>query len=314
MKAVSVIIPAYNRASVIERAIDSVIAQTFDDLEIIVIDDGSTDNTEEIVKSISDERIRYIRCETNRGPGATRNEGLKIAQGKYIAFLDSDDEWLPEKIEKQVALMESLPEEWGVCHTGAHIIKDGSITVTHRPNPSLNGQVFQQYLCNKIESLMTPTVIIRKICVDHVGLFDERLWRGEDAEFFLRIFNLYKLAVLPDALATVHLQTIKSFDSRFESSRLIILEKHEAEIRNKLGWYAARRFRGNTFWLIADAKFRGRELKSGMKYFLRALASFPLMTPARYARMLLAASGSTNIIKYARCTLWKVKEFNSHAR
>lgn len=258
------------------------------------------DNTEEIVRSIPDERIRYIRCETNRGPGAARNEGLKIAQGEYIAFLDSDDEWLPEKIERQVVSMESLSEDWGICYTGARIIKDGSITVTHRPDPILNGHVFRQYLFNKLTPFMTPTVMIRRICVDRVGLFDERLWRGQDVEFFFRILELYKLAVLQDVLVSVHLQTTKALGSRVESSQLIILEKHEAKIYDELGWYAARYFRGNTFWIIADAKFRGSELRGGMKYFLRAVASFPLMSPARYARLLLAASGLINSIKRAR--------------
>lgn len=300
MATVSVIIPAYNRADVIRRAIDSVLSQTFEDMEIIVIDDGSTDNTQEVVHTIHDERIRYIRCETNRGSGAARNEGLRVAKGKYIAFLDSDDEWLPQKIEKQVALMESLSEKWGICHTGARIIKDGSITVIRRANA--NGYAFRHYLFDKM-SLTTSTVMIRKICVDRVGLFDERLWRGQDAEFFLRIFKFYKLAVLPDILAFFHLQTTKIFDSRFESSRLIILKKHEAEIRDELGWYAAKRFRGNTFWIIAEAKFRERKLEIGMKYFMRALANFPLMSPARYARMLLAASGLTNPLKRAHRSL-----------
>lgn len=216
----------------------------------------------------------------------------------FVGFRQMDEHaYLLSKSD--IVVVPSLRDPWGICCTGARIIKDGSIPVTHRPDPSLNGHVFYQYLSNKITSFMTPTVMIRKICVDRVGLFDERLWRGEDAEFFLRIFKLYKLAVLPDILATVHLQTTKSLDSRFESSRLIILEKHEAEIRDELGWYAAKRFRGNTFWLIAEAKFRERKLGSGMKYFMHALASFPLLSPERYARIFLAASGLTNPLKRA---------------
>lgn len=98
---VSVVIPTYNRAHLVGRAIQSVLNQTYQDFEIIVVDDGSTDNTEEVVKSFNDPRIRYIRHDQNRGGSAARNTGIKMARGEYIAFQDSDDEWLPEKLESR---------------------------------------------------------------------------------------------------------------------------------------------------------------------------------------------------------------------
>ena len=105
---VSVIIPTYNRANLVTEAINSVLMQSCKDIEIIVIDDGSTDNTSKVLKTFGD-RIRYIK-QKNMGAGAARNRGLKEANGKYIAFLDSDDIWLDFKIELQVAIMEKLPE------------------------------------------------------------------------------------------------------------------------------------------------------------------------------------------------------------
>jgi len=98
---VSVIIPTYNRAHLVGRAIRSVLNQTYQDFEIIVVDDCSTDNTEEIVKGFNDHRIRYMRHDRNRGGSAARNTGIKASQGKYIAFLDSDDEWLLKKAESR---------------------------------------------------------------------------------------------------------------------------------------------------------------------------------------------------------------------
>lgn len=300
MPKVSVIIPAYNRAHCIQRAIQSVQSQTYKDLEIIVINDGSTDNTGEIVKSIPDDRIRYICCETNRGAGAARNEGMKAAEGSYIAFLDSDDEWLPEKIEKQIALMESLPEDWSICLTGGYITKNECANGVFRPDPNLNGNVFRLYALGRIPFL-TPTIIIRRICTDRAGLFDERLWRGQDCEFFLRILKLYKLAVIPEALVIVHLETTKlnspTFVSQVESSRLAILQKHEAEIRGELGLYATRYFRGNTFLIISEAKFRGGAFVGGLKYFIRAVVTFPLMSPRRYARILAIALWQTRLVQ-----------------
>lgn len=105
---VSVIIPTYNRAHLIGRAIKSVLNQTYKDFEIIIVDDGSTDKTEEVVKDFKDERVRYIRREKNKGGSAARNTGIKAARGEYIAFQDSDDEWLPEKLEKQMKAFEAM--------------------------------------------------------------------------------------------------------------------------------------------------------------------------------------------------------------
>lgn len=296
MATVSVIIPTYNRAGVIRRSIDSVLAQTFDDMEIIVIDDGSTDNMGEIVQSIPDERIRYIPCETNRGTSAARNEGLKVAQGKYIAFLDSDDEWLPEKIEKQVALMESLPAEWGVCHTGARIIKDGSIKTTFIPKPVRNKKLLLRFVFGKFH-FFTPSLMIRSACFDHVGHFDERLWRWEDRELLLRIFRLYKLAVISEPLVVIHMATTKNLHALVESSCLTTLYKHERGIRDNLSWCSARRFRSVAFRAIGEVKLRAGETVDGSKYLLRSLCLYPFITPIQYVKLFLLVFGLFNVFK-----------------
>ena len=103
---VSVIIPTYNRAHLIGRAIQSVLAQTYQDFEVIVVDDGSTDNTEEVVLNFGSEKMRYIRHGTNRGVAAARNTGIRNARGEYIAFQDSDDEWYPNRLESISEIME----------------------------------------------------------------------------------------------------------------------------------------------------------------------------------------------------------------
>lgn len=296
MPEVSVIIPAYNRAHCINRAMQSVRSQTFKDMEIIVVNDGSTDNTEEIVMSIPDERIRYIHCETNRGPGAARNEGLKAARGKYIAFLDSDDEWLPEKIEKQVTLMESLSEDWGICYTSWHIIKDGSTKITSIPKPVKNDNLLRHFAFGK-SSFHIPTLIIRKACIDHVGHFDERLWRWEDRELLLRIFKLYKMAVISEPLVVIHMTTGKTFPEIVELSCLTTLDKHEQGIRDTLGWYAARRFRSVAFRAIANAKLRAGKTVDGSKYLLHSLCLYPFMTPKEYLKSFFLVFGLLNNLK-----------------
>ncbi|MGC8603005.1 MAG: glycosyltransferase family 2 protein, partial [Desulfomonilaceae bacterium] len=116
MSLVSVIIPTYNRAHLIERAVNSVLEQTYDKLEIIVVDDGSTDNTGNVLSQLQDgdSRVRYIRHETNKGSQSARNTGIRNARGDYVAFLDSDDEWLPYKLEKQIPLFQNTERNIGV--------------------------------------------------------------------------------------------------------------------------------------------------------------------------------------------------------
>jgi len=115
---VSVIITTYNRAYCLKKAITSAINQTYDNLEIIVLDDGSTDNTELVVKKISDSRIVYIRHQKNKGIGAARNTGIKNSKGSFIAFLDSDDEYLPEKIEKSLEVFKDSSFRTGMVVQG----------------------------------------------------------------------------------------------------------------------------------------------------------------------------------------------------
>ena len=123
---VSVIIPTYNRAHLVDRAIQSVLNQTYKDFELIIVDDGSTDNTEDIIKEFQkkDERIKYIRHEENRGGSAARNTGIKAAKGEYIAFLDSDDEWLPIKLGRQISEFTNK-SKIALVYTGRIIIEEG---------------------------------------------------------------------------------------------------------------------------------------------------------------------------------------------
>ncbi len=290
MKIVSVIIPTYNRAHCIERALKSVQKQTFTDMEILVCDDASTDSTRDIVRAyqVNDSRIRLLCHSENQGAGAARNLGLEVARGEYIAFLDSDDEWLPEKLEKQVTLMESLTNDWGICHTGAYIRKNYNRALLFKPREDYNGDVFHLYVLGKLRFL-TPTLIVRKICFENTGIFDEKLLRGQDVELLFRVLMLYKLAVIPNPLTIVNLQTDKlsssTFTDQLESSRLSILEKHEKVVQQRLGHKTARYFRARSFWLIADGKFRSCNYLRGMNYLLRSIIINPLISPIKYCKM-----------------------------
>lgn len=228
---VSVIIPTYNRAHLIGRALKSVLNQTYQNFEIIVIDDGSTDNTEEIVKSFSGERIRYIRHKVNKGYPAALNTGIKAAKGKYIAFQDSDDEWFPEKLEKQMKIFEYAPPEVGVVYTGYwRIYEDDKKIYTPREEVTpKEGDVHKELL--KRNFVGAPTMIIRKECFERVGMFDEDLPQLQDWELLIRLSKYYNFKCVDEPLLTSYyiLDSMSSNKESFIKSIEYILSKHFEE-------------------------------------------------------------------------------------
>ena len=195
---VSVIIPTYNKSQYLREAIKSVLNQTYKNIEVIVVDDGSTDNTKEIVESFNDSRIIYIFQE-NKGPAIARNTGIKKAQGEYIAFLDSDDLWLKEKLEKQVDFMEKN-SEIGLLGTGCYEVTDKGKIIGKKIFPIKN-KILQKDLI-KYNSFIQSSVMIRKEVFDKVGLYDKSFRESEDYELWLRIAENYKIANLAEPLVT----------------------------------------------------------------------------------------------------------------
>lgn len=189
---VSVIIPTYNCARYITEAIESVLNQTCKDFEIIIIDDGSTDNTGNIINDYIEKNytIKYF-YQKNKGPAAARNNGLSKARGEYIAFLDSDDIWLPEFLHKLVSKIESNPET-GFIYCGCLFVSAEREIIPDyiRRNYFVRGNIVLDLFCNYF--LMTGSVVIRKQCLDKVGYFNEKLLVGEDYDLFLRVAYHYK--------------------------------------------------------------------------------------------------------------------------
>lgn len=198
---VSVIVPTYNRAHLICESLDSVFAQTFQDFEVIVVDDGSTDNTEEVLAPYKD-RIRYFK-QGNAGASAARNRGMLAVAGEYIAFLDSDDLWMPTKLAKQVALLRERPDI-NLCYTDLYLAREP----TEKPFKTLfdlvafRGNTLLKTLLMESTNL-TPSVIFRREILPSVGLFDTALISGEDFDFFLRIAAKNDCAYIDECLVFV---------------------------------------------------------------------------------------------------------------
>lgn len=202
---VSVIIPTYNREGTIVRAIQSVIDQTWKNFEIIVVDDGSTDRTRQIVEGFVDDRIRYIYLEQNSGASHARNTGIRQAQCEYIAFLDSDDEWMPEKLEKQMHVMMQASQSVGLvyCRMRLHWKEQSFIC----PPFSMSKEQLEGSLLATLAEdnvIGTPTVLARRKCLEQVGGFDERLRCLEDWDLVCRIAEQWEIGFVDEVLVEAH--------------------------------------------------------------------------------------------------------------
>jgi glycosyltransferase involved in cell wall biosynthesis len=188
---VSVIIPTYNRGWTLRAAVDSVLAQNYRDFELIVVDDGSTDNTAEILQSYGPD-VQVLR-QANAGVSAARNTGVDSAKGIFIAFLDSDDRWLPDKLGVQVDFFASHPEAV-ICQTEETWIRKGKRVNPKKVHQKPSGRIFKASLAL---CLVSPSaVMLRKALIDEIGGFDETLPACEDYDLWLRVSARYPVHLL----------------------------------------------------------------------------------------------------------------------
>lgn len=201
---ISVVIPAYNAERFIGQAIQSVLAQTRQPDEILVIDDGSTDKTKEVVLPFR-EQVTYF-AQNNLGPSAARNVGIRAAKGSLICFQDADDFWTPEKLEVQVAYMEAHPEIAMTFSDHEEFNEEGVVLASYlevkrkafESFPIAIGPIENAFQKLVVENFIsTPTVMVRRSCLDKTGLFDENLWSVEDRDLWLRISASFPIACIP---------------------------------------------------------------------------------------------------------------------
>ncbi len=215
---VSVIIPTFNRCEWVREAIDSVLAQTFQTVELIVVDDGSTDKTYDMLMSYRD-LIRVIR-QSNRGVSAARNQGIALSTGQYIALLDSDDLWLPQKLEIQVDFFLTNPEAL-ICQTDEIWIRNGVRVNPGKRHQKPSGMIFEPSLAL---CLVSPSaVMMNRSLFDRVGLFNESFPACEDYDMWLRIGCQYPIHLIPDKLV------IKRGGHVDQLSRLPLLDSYRIQ-------------------------------------------------------------------------------------
>lgn len=198
---VSIIIPTYNRAKLLADAVKSLQQQTYENIEIIIVDDCSTDNTAETVERMDDGRILYVKHDVNRGGSEARNTGLMHATGSYIGFLDSDDQWQPDKLERQLAVFREEPEI-GVVYTGMKVYQ-GSYLVKE-VIPKYRGDL----LAKLVESnciYTTSSILVKREVMEKVGGFDSSLPSCQDWDLYLRLAQVSRFGFVEDSLVLYHL-------------------------------------------------------------------------------------------------------------
>lgn len=195
MFKVAVIIPTYNRAALLERALASVIAQSCPATEIIVIDDGSTDSTQQLIEN-NYPQVRYIH-QANSGVSAARNAGIKTTTCDWVCLLDSDDSWQADKLEKQCKALTENPD-YLFCHTNEIWYRNGKVLNQGKKHEKHGGYIFQY--CLPLCAISPSSAIIKKELFDKVGLFDETLPACEDYDMWLRICCQYPVLFLDEAL------------------------------------------------------------------------------------------------------------------
>ncbi|MFA4854633.1 MAG: glycosyltransferase family 2 protein [Candidatus Omnitrophota bacterium] len=206
---VSVIIPTYNRALLIRRAIGSVLAQSYDNFEVIVVDNASSDNTAEVVSSIADARLKFIRHDVNKGPAASRNTGLRNSRGDYITFLDSDDEWLPQKLACQLDVFKEEGEGIGLVFTNGFNEAINTMAIT---GPVASGIYYDpgKDKFYPLRKLITPpsSWMLASEVTKKVGYFDEAMITWDDGDYLARVAYEFPVYFLNKDLVIWHASSV----------------------------------------------------------------------------------------------------------
>lgn len=271
---VSVIIPTYNCEKYIVEAVGSVLKQTYQDFEVIVVDDGSTDNTKNVLTPYSD-RITYI-YQANAGPAAARNVGIINSKGKYIAFLDADDVWNEKKLQIQVDCFKKDPRIDLVCSDSERFSDGGVLSGTKLGKIRVPKELtFEKLLYQNY--IQTLTVMVRRECLEKVGCFDESkdLSYVEDYDLWLRVARSYKIEYLDQPLARYRFQPQNRSSNviKIRQAVLVMLDKmcNKWPEISKQYKNVIQRSKSNLFFEMGYDCFSRNELRDSRRYFLAAL-------------------------------------------
>jgi glycosyltransferase involved in cell wall biosynthesis len=303
---VSVIIPCFNYGQFVGEAIQSVLNQTYPDLEVIVVDDGSTDTTRDVVYSFRDPRIRYVYQE-NAGENVARNTGIQQARGEFIAFLDADDLWLPQKLEKQLRLFEEDPEVGlAYCLFSYFDSESGNVVGFHKEYKCFRGNVLEKlYEKNFIGS---PTPVIKRDVFEKTGLFETDDQSVDDWTLWTKIAFHYKIDYVPEVLAKyrIHIgaMSYRTADE-YRKWRSNYLQRMAAQFPELIP--LRRRFQCKANYLVSIHYARVGDKKKAVACLIEAIKARPFIVKYYVRLALMLAMPPMTQEKFNQC---KVKQTN----
>ena len=293
--SITVVIPAYNAEKTLARALDSVLAQTQPAGEIIVVDDASTDGTVRLAKSYADQGVSLLRARERCGAAAARNMGIAGAKGRWIAFLDADDEWMPAKLEKQAKAISAHPGATFVfCASEEFTFEGQSLGDTFRGWPVTSGnEAWKALLCCNF--VATPTVVACRAVLVQLGGFDETLKVAEDQDMWIRLTLTGPPVYVPENLARVHIQpdSLSAWDLADQHTHTLpMIQRHLDSLRSRLSRSEARTIMGARLNKIGLSAWAHGDLAPGLAMILRSalLGYQPLRSLATLPKVILAKS------------------------
>ena len=278
MNLVSIIICTYRRSKNLKKAINSVINQTYKNWELIIVDDNNENSeyrheTEKLMEKYeNNSKIRYIKHKNNRGGSAARNTGIRAAQGKYLAFLDDDDVYISNNLEKLIKLIQTIPNDYGACFSSYYIVSSRGI-IKESQHKSIEN-IHKKELIKDHVGAGGSTGLFKKECFDKAGLFDEKLPARQDYDMWIRISKYYKFAFLNEPLVYIYRKnrdsTGSSSKNNFEGTKIVLnkiideLKNYEINFQKKV-YSAQYRYLG----VVCCQNFK--TFKLGKKYLLTSL-------------------------------------------
>lgn len=275
----SVVMPTYNQADFLKKSIPSVLSQTWESLELIIVNNFSNDDTIGVVKSFCDPRITLINFRNNGVIGASRNMGIKSAKGQYIAFLDSDDSWHPEKLERVHSVLMENPETDLVCHNENLIMEEKVTTKVLEYGP--NGNSLFEHLLWKGSCLSTSATTVRKEKLLEVNMFSESpdIIAAEDYDLWVKLSKVCRYRFIPDVLGNfvVHINSSSSNIERHTLSIIRVVESHLPDEINAPGMQRRIRKRKSMVYYGAGRRIQQRRLfAKSLQWYFKSIQQDPL--------------------------------------
>ncbi|MBQ0831325.1 glycosyltransferase family A protein [Marinobacter sp.] len=300
---VSVIVPVYNREKLVTETVASILDQTYRDIEIILVNDGSTDRSLSVIKNLQQQHPNLIRVidQENQGQTVARNQGIKAARGKYIAFLDSDDLWSPDKLKLQIPL---FTEGVGLVYGGVELINENGETTGFDPcDRQIQGHIFPQLL---VKNRMTGgSVVVLREALDSVGMFDPEFSAAENWDLWLRICKKYeaRLVDTPIVKYRLHQNNMSKDMTLMQDAKRQIMEKHcDRHSPDKLVAQYSKLAEADLFYKLGVHYFSQEQFGKAIVSFLRVIKISPFYedTPVRLVRSMMGRSVNRILRKFKK--------------